>query len=269
MYLFNNKRYLYIFLSFVLFVSSNQLNAQIISVFHGKLIDDQTSQPVGDAHIYSSSNHATVSEADGQFSILAKPSDTLTVSCMGYGKVRIYVSHFKDYENYYYTFRIKPTVYQLRTVEVPALNSLVILPAEVKTKVDVAGIEPINDNLEINVGPDVNVKLERPVYKTDLPYFGIGFTINGFISAFGKKESKEEKDLKARIEAEKGTELFYKYINSDVFKKVIMNNYKLTEDEYINFIIYFQNNAGGIKKSNNEYEILKVAIEKLPNFLNK
>ena len=158
----------------------------------------------------------------------------------------------------------------LREVVVPLTQSVVILPVEKKEKVDVQGVEKGTREIpKVKLDDNVDLVWKRETYNQGLDYFGMGITIKGFISGlFNSNENKSEKKIEELERIEKGTETFYNYIRSADFKNVMTNDYGLTEDEFVDFVNYFQKNAGSIRKSTNEYDILKSAVEKVSSFKN-
>lgn len=251
------------------FLFGNACFAQSTDVFRGVLIDDETSQPIVDVHIYSTSGYVAVSNYDGSFSIAVLPNDTLNVSSVGYAKTTILVENCPDFTDKILTFKIKPIVYTLRAVEINPERSIVVLPEEILKSVDIGDVEGVESSVpKISVGDYTSILLQNAKYDKGLPFFGIGITINGFLSGFMKEGTKEERMVKELSKVDENQKVFYNYVYSSDLKKILMENYKMTESEYQNFIDYFVKNAGNVKKSNNEYDILQAIIEKIDKMQN-
>lgn len=249
--------------------SSNVCVAQSPDIFRGVLIDDETSKPIVDAHVYSSSGYAVVSDYDGSFSVGVIDSDTLFVSSVGYTKTSILIDDCPDFADKVFTFRIKPLIYTLRAVEISPEKSIVVLPEEILKNVDIGDVNGVESSVpEISLGDYTSILLQNQKYDRGLPFFGIGITINGFLSGFLEEDTKEERMVKELSKIDENQKVFYNYIYSAELKKLLMENYKMTESEYDEFIDYFVKNAGNVKKSNNEYDILQAIIEKIDKIKN-
>lgn len=251
---------------FIILLGTISLRAQKLAHFSAKLIDAETSLPIKDANIYTKvSGYGVTSDLNGKFGILVYPNDTIIVSCLGYEKTAIPILDFKGFETKSYVLRIKPVVYTLQTVEIKNVVSVVIKPSEVYESVPIEGIAPQKDKYKVDIGNDVSVDFKKPQTNFGVQNFGVGLTINGFLSSLLKKESKELRKLKMVEKADKRTEFFHNYLVSDELKDILMNNYGLSEDEYLDFIEDFVQNAGKLKYATNKYDILK----KIDTILNK
>ena len=261
-----NKKILFFFILF----APMMLWSQDYKVFRGILKDSETGYPIRDVHAYSTSHHTDVSDFNGYFELYVSDNDTIHLSSVNYGKSDIYVASCGQYYDKVLVFELKPVVYVLREVVVPLTQSVVILPVEKKEKVDVQGVEKGTREIpKVKLDDNVDLVWKRETYNQGLDYFGMGITIKGFISGlFNSNENKSEKKIEELERIEKGTETFYNYIRSADFKNVMTNDYGLTEDEFVDFVNYFQKNAGSIRKSTNEYDILKSAVGKVSSFKN-
>ncbi|MGI6718425.1 MAG: carboxypeptidase-like regulatory domain-containing protein [Bacteroidales bacterium] len=248
----------YSIIIFAIFLCILNVKAQELALFSAKLIDAETTIPIKDANIYTKkSGYGVSSDQNGNFRILVYPNDTVIVSCLGYEKTAIPILDFNGFESKNYILRIKPIVYTLQTVEIKDIVSVVIKPSEVYESVKVEGLEPQKDKFKVDLGNDLSVDLKKPETNFGVENFGVGLTINGFLSSLLKKESKELRKLKVVEQTDKRTEFFHKFLASDELKDILINNYGMSEEEYIVFIEEFAQDAGRIKYATNKYDILK------------
>ena len=238
-------------------------------IFSGQLLDSSTKEPILNAHIYSNTGSASVSDYYGNFSLYVFDNDTLTVSCIGYQKTRILISNYKNFEDKRVIFDITPITYALNAVEIPYVYSLVILPEDKKAKVDIEGVGSLkNETWQAKVNDDVSVKFEKDneIGKKDVPgvsTFGPGITISGFLSGLINKETKKEREIKEITETDNRTTFFDTYVQSATVKKILTEApYNMPQSEYEKFIESFILDAGKIKFATNEYDILQKIIEK-------
>ncbi|MDR2083785.1 MAG: carboxypeptidase-like regulatory domain-containing protein [Bacteroidales bacterium] len=239
-------------------------------IFYGQLLDSSTQAPIHNAHVLSSSKGATISDYHGNFSIYVLGDDTLTVSCIGYQKTNILVSNYKNFENNKVIFQITPIIYTLSSVEIPYAYSVVIVPMDKKEKVNIEGVAPLKNEIwHKKVNDDINIKFQKEnnIGKSEVPelqYFGIGVTIDGFLSGLINKETKKERDTKEVIENDKRTSFFDTYMKSDELKNILMSEpYNMSQNEYKNFVEIFILKAGKIKFATNEYDILQEITKNL------
>ncbi|MDL2238802.1 carboxypeptidase-like regulatory domain-containing protein [Bacteroidales bacterium OttesenSCG-928-K03] len=267
------KRLLSFFLVFNVFLVFAQDRNKI---FVGQLLDAETQEPIQNAHIFSNSKSATVSNVYGEFSLYVVDKDTLTVSCIGYQTTKILLANYPNFEDKLYVFNITPIIYPLSMVEIPYDYSVVIIPAEKREKINVEGVAPLNEKQwKIKVNEDINLKFadESNFGKKvpGIPNVGPTLYITGLLTSMFDKETKKEREAKEIIEKDKRTIFFDSYMKSNELREILMNKpYNMSQEEYENFIENFILKAGKVKFATNEYDILQKIAETLePNNKNK
>lgn len=236
----------FIFIICLLFLQICLFAQDTFKVFNAKLIDAETMGPVVNANIYSASRHGTTSNHEGVFSLYVNEADTIVISCIGYKRTKMMTANYPDFEGNILTFKIEPIVYTLSAVEIPFLNSVVIIPSSKNEVVDVgvskeitAKEQPIGfrtENVDVRMKKDAQPSWERPM-------FGIGFTISGFLSSLINKESKEQRMLNTVKDGDAKTSLFDTFMASKELKHLLMDEpYKMSEEEYKSFVEEFTKN---------------------------
>ena len=236
--------------------------AQQLNVFHAVFLDAVTENPIKNAHVYTSSHHAAVSDETGSVRLWVHHSDTLFFSCVGYDNVSIIAAN-SNYVDNTLTFKVQPKVITLDVVEV-FTPSIVIKPEDEINSVDIMVPDDIKFNpTSINISEDVQLNLERRFFKNEIPVFGTGIVINGLIEALTKRKHEDAIKIEVNKEEDERTSIFYGYVYSEELKKILMEQYDFTESEYFTFISIYVGKAGKIKYSDNEYSILEDIIDKL------
>ena len=113
--------YLFLFLSFFLISGiSHSLCAQNKILFEATLLDAATNKPIPFANIYNFSQHkGTTSNLEGYFKIIAQPSDSLSISFIGYTNLRFKLADYSKKG----VILLEPSVHQLNEVIVLADNT--------------------------------------------------------------------------------------------------------------------------------------------------
>ena len=238
-------------------------------IFSGQLLDSSTQEPILNAHIYSGTGGAAVSDYYGNFSVYVFDNDTLTVSCIGYQKTRILISTYKNFEDKRVIFSITPIIYALNAVEIPYVYSVVIVPEEKREKVEIDGVGPLKSGTwQIKLNDDMSIKFGQPstAAEKNIPgvaTFGPSIALYGFLSGLINKETKKEREIKEITETDNRTTFFDTYVKSATVKNILTEEpYKMSQNEYEKFIETFILDAGKIKFATNEYDILQKIIEK-------
>ena len=97
---------------------SGQAQTGMRRAYSAQVIDAETGEELPYAQIYLSEGHGTIANSEGRFSIDALPSDMLTITCMGYQRVRIKATDLPP------TLRLSPATTEMREVTVVATDNI-------------------------------------------------------------------------------------------------------------------------------------------------
>ena len=91
---------------------NQQASNNVRGTFSARIVDAETGEELPFTQIYISEGRGTIANSEGKFSIDALPSETLTITCMGYQRVRIKAADLPS------TLRLSPATIEMREVTV-------------------------------------------------------------------------------------------------------------------------------------------------------
>lgn len=212
----------------------------------GAIIDDD-SNPIGFCHVYNKTlGLGKVSDMNGRFEILARKSDTLKFSYVGYQTFEMEVN----------------SIHLVNYLRVKLPEDSVLLPA-ITIYADPEYKVPVRENGEPIFIPGVSlVNPPPPVKPGDLrlgatgvggvPIPSIG--IEGPITYFSRDEREKRKAVEA-YEETRETITYQKYIAQDTIRQKLCELYKINSEQYDKIIIRLHEQFPDIQKTYRPNEI--------------
>ncbi len=199
-------------------------------IFGSRVVSDSTLNSIRDCHIINKTQHmGTVSNAYGDFKITANVNDSISFSALGYEKRTIALTD--SMFTYGYIVKLKPIAYEL---------------GEVTIKPYQLDFPPINKN---SIPP-----------RSPLPnQGGVGVTIDGPVTFFYNRFSKEGKQKRYYKKVTEGTADFM-LIGEKFNGELVSQITGLKDDELIKFISFCDFSSDFLK--NYSPETIKRAIRK-------
>jgi hypothetical protein len=211
------RYYLIVLTGFVLLYTSAFSQTGDVKVVKGIISDSRSQDFLVGAHVFAQLAHqVAVSDQKGIFEIMAKPSDTLIVTSVGYER------------------QIIPLVYFTET----SIDLVVQMDAEI---IELPGIT-IHGNLDVSY---LHRKGRNPydfhAYKPprdhpdlDVPAGSLDY---GPLSRWGKEAKEKRKLLKVYKDAGK-ERIYIQTVTSDSVRNVFKHMYGINEEQYNDFIIF-------------------------------
>jgi len=184
----------------------------------GIVMDEESGDGLSGVHIFAKVAHAgVVSDAKGKFSMRVHPQDTLVITIVGYERQIVPLRYFREA-----TIDI---IVQMR-------NEVIELPG-----ITIHG-QPNVEYLERSGQNPYKIYQFRPPPdhpNLDVP---IGSMDYGPLSRWGK-EAKEKRQLLKIYSSTSKDRVFIQTVTSDSVMQVFMYRYDLDDEEYNDFILYF------------------------------
>jgi hypothetical protein len=197
-----------------------QVEAQGITYkqLKGIVMDADSGNGLNGVHIFAKVAHdGVVSDAKGKFSMRVHPQDTLVITMVGYERQLVPLRYFRE-----------STI----DIIVQMSNEVIELPGiTIHGQPNVEYLERSGQN------PYKIYKFRPPPDHPDLDV-PIGSLDYGPLSRWGKEAKEKRRLIKIYSETAKDR-VFVQTVNSDSVKQVFQYRYDLDDDEYNDFILYF------------------------------
>ncbi|MGF1637523.1 MAG: carboxypeptidase-like regulatory domain-containing protein [Cyclobacteriaceae bacterium] len=95
-----------------------QVNSQLSIKVVGNITDADLHQPIGFAHITTNEHSGTISDAKGDFNIIAKPGDTLVITHAGYLTSKVSIPQDYAMKNFRLNLQLQSGAQMLENVDV-------------------------------------------------------------------------------------------------------------------------------------------------------
>ncbi|MEE3999090.1 carboxypeptidase-like regulatory domain-containing protein [Tenacibaculum sp. FZY0031] len=227
---------------------------------YGLLIDELGVIP--NAHVINlTTKQGTFSNDIGKFRILAKPSDSLQISFVGYQTKKIEVTslHFGMEEN---EIKLMKAPFELEEVEIKKHNLIGSIAIDIKQTPKDIGMEKAKKALDfskIDFSEKVILEIDEMdrsqapnMRKTTDPtanFAGVGTSFSSGLDAYSQRLKKTRKTIKYK-------ERFPKMLLSDFGEHFFFKELSIPKDRYLHFLEYC--NPLGIEKLYKEKQLLKV-----------
>ena len=240
---------------FLIFLSGFQIRAHCQLFFpedminiKAQVIDQMTKQGVGYAQVLNMRiRGGTMTDALGNFSIQADPSDTLTFKSLNYKDKRVPVSEIIKTENGIAKILLSPVRILLNQVEVEGTGP----------KVNMTGI-PVGKSVSTPVELRSDYFASRPTALTAI------FKPLSFISYHLSKSEKEKRVTLTAIHSERDWQILSLVYNKDVIHRIS----GLTGNALEDFMLYC-NAFNGLPVNANSYDVEKRIRELMIEFVEK
>ena len=248
-------KYVRIAVIILLFSSGFQIRAHCQLFFpedmvnvKGQVIDEMTKEGVGYAQVLNMRiRGGTMTDAIGNFSIQADPSDTLTFKSLNYKNKRVPVSEIFNTKNGIAKIMLSPVRILLGQVEVEGTGP----------KVNMSGI-PIGKSISTPVELRSDYFTSRPTTLTAI------FKPLSFISYHLSKSEKEKRATLIAIHSERDWQILSLVYNKDVIHRIS----GLTGNALDDFML-FCNAFNGLPVNATSYDVEKRIRELMIEFVDK
>lgn len=248
-------KYIRIAVIFLLFTVGFQIKAHCQLYFpedminvKGQVIDQITKEGVGYAQVLNMRvRGGTMTDALGNFSIQADPSDTLTFKSLSYKDKKVPVSEIKALGNEIPKIMLSPMRILLEQVEVESTGP----------KVNMAGI-PVGKSVSTPVELRSDYFSSKPTALTAI------FKPLSFISYHLSKSEKEKRATLTAIHSERDWQILSLVYNKDVIHRIS----GLTGNALDDFMLYC-NAYNGLPINANSYDVEKRIKELMIEFVEK
>jgi len=214
----------------------------------GQLIDEITKEGVGYAQVLNMRiRGGTMTDANGNFSIQADPSDTLTFKSLNYKSKRVPVSEVSNAKNDIVKIMLSPIRILLNQIEIESTGP----------KVNMSGI-PIGKSISTPVELRSDYFASKPTALTAI------FKPLSFISYHLSKSEKEKRATLTAIHSERDWQILSLVYNKDVIHRISGLSGNALED----FMLYC-NAFNGLPINANSYDVEKRIKELMNEFVEK
>ena len=187
-------------------------------ILRGLVVDAEENDFLAGVHIYAKIAHVgAVSDQNGVFRMLVDPKDTLVVTFVGYERQIIPLAYFTEQE-IDILISIDTEVIELPGITIFGEPNIDYLKRKDRNPLKIHGLK------ESATRPEVDV----PVGSLDY----------GPLSRWGKEAKEKRKLLKVYQETQRN-KIYVKTVSSDSVKNVFMYRYGINDEEYNDFIIFF------------------------------
>ncbi len=237
--------------------ASGQEIRDTVLLFSGKLINEQTGDPVQLSHIINQKrNYAIISDTLGYFSIYVRPKDLLIATAIGFYDLPIYISDSVARINIFHTYRMIPKIYAIPEIDINRLGTYEQFKYNF-LNLDLPEPEhPANPTVFIDIGKGIDtLDIIEPL--------SLGSPITAIYNLVSKEGKSLRKLKKLQEEEEFRKQVGYKY-NPEMLGRIT----GLSGPELYEFIKFCNFSKGFILKST-EYEIIEKVLEKLKEYRKK
>jgi len=257
-------RYLYIpklFISLIMVLLWDLVQGQQIVdsvfLFSGRLINEQTGDPVQYSHIINQTrNYAIITDSLGYFSINVHQEDLLVATAIGYYDLPIYISDSVAGINRFHTYRMIPKIYTIQEIDVNRLGTYE------QFKRDFLNLELPEPEHPAN--PCVFSDIDKGIDTLDI----IGtISLGSPITAIYNLVSKEGKSLR-KLKKLQEEEKFRKRVENKYNTEMLIRITGMQGQELYEFINFCKFSRNFILESS-EYEIIEKVLEKLNEYILK
>jgi len=184
----------------------------------GIVVDDESGDGLSGVHIFAKVAHdGVVADTKGKFSMRVHPQDTLVITMVGYERQLVPLRYFRE-STIDIIVQMRSEVIELPGITIHGQPNIEYLERSGQNPYKIYQFKPPPDH------PDLDVP--------------IGSLDYGPLSRWGK-EAKEKRQL-LRIYGDAAKErVFIQTVTSDSVKQVFMYRYDLNDNQYNDFILYF------------------------------
>jgi hypothetical protein len=212
------------------------LKQDINYLFRSRVLNDSTSQAIRDCHVINKTQRTgTVSDANGDFKIMANANDSISFSALGYEKLTIALTD--SMFNYGYMVKLKPAVYPLSEVtvrpfqlELPSVSRFAVytppLPNQggIKIPVPEAIAHPVTALYDLLSKEGKQKRHYKKVVEGTADYILVGEKFNGEIVA--KLTGLKNDELVQFMSFCNFSKEFLLYYSPETIKRAIRIKYK-------------------------------------------
>ena len=215
-------RYLFIVFTFYVFTTSSYAQyyelQSTLKPLKGMVVSAEDEKSLVGVHIYAKVAHVgEVADQRGVFEMMVDENDTLVVTFVGYERQIIPVAYFRG-ESIDLIIRTDS-----KTVTLPGITIL--------------GEPNIDYLMRKDRNPLKIHGLQAPAKKPDVDV-PVGSLNYGILSRWGK-EAKEKRKLMEVYQDSHRDRIYIQTVSSDSVRSVFMNRYGINENEYNDFVIFF------------------------------
>lgn len=184
----------------------------------GIVVDNESGDGLSGVHIFAKLAHnGVVSDAKGKFSMRVHPMDTLVITMVGYERQLVPLQYFRE-SSIDVIIQMRNEVIELPGITIHGQPNVEYLERSGQNPYKIYQFKPPPDH------PDLDVPIGSMDY--------------GPLSRWGK-EAKEKRQL-LRIYGDAAKDrVFIQTVTSDSVKQVFMYRYDISENQYNDFILYF------------------------------
>jgi len=234
--------------------AQSQATRDTILLFSGRLVNEQTGNPVKFAHIINQTwLHVVTSDTLGFFRIHVRLNDLLMITSIGFYDLPVYIYDSIANENKLHIYRMIPKIYSLPEVNVLRLGTY-----------DQFKYKLLNLRLPLSSYPaDTSVfrKIDKGI---DTLGNAAPLTITGPVTAIYNLLSKEGKTLR-KYKKLKEEEEFWKKVEYKYNVEMLVRITHLQGPELYEFINFCNFSKEFIQESS-EYEIIERVLEKFKEY---
>jgi hypothetical protein len=195
-----------------------QQSVRTLKQLKGMVVSAENDDFLVGVHIYAKIAHVgKVSDQSGLFKMMVDENDTLIVTFVGYERQIIPLAYFRESE-------IDVVIrMESGTIELPGITILA------------------DPNIDYLKRPDRSViripGIQAPAAKpeVDVPVGSLNY---GPLSRWGKEAKEKRKLMKVYSETQR-EKIYVQTVSSDSVRAIFMNQYDLDENEYNDFVIFF------------------------------
>lgn len=217
---------------------------EIKKPLRGLVVDADDDRLLVGAHIYAKVTHAgSVSDQHGIFKMHVYPEDTLIVTIVGYERQIIPLMYFSE-DEVDIVIRMDSEVIELPGVTIFGEPNIDYLKRKERNPLKIHGLKDSTSKPEVDV----------PVGSLDY----------GPLSRWGKEAKEKRKLLKVYQETQRH-KIYIKTVSSDSVKHVFMYRYGINEDQYNDFLIFF-NSSNPLVDRQDPKDIIRVMHQTFLNY---